>query len=86
MNRVKIIYSCNDFVIAEKTHNLATAPLSENDTETALNAVLQLFPEGRNVSGKKTVEYGLVHRLDTATHGLFLVALNQAAFDNLWAQ
>ncbi|MBO4759999.1 MAG: hypothetical protein J5505_08070, partial [Spirochaetaceae bacterium] len=86
MNSVKIIYSCSDFVIAEKPHNLATAPLSENDTETALNAVLQLFPEGRNVCGRKPIEHGLVHRLDTATHGLFLVALNQAAFDNLWTQ
>ena len=86
MSSVNIIYSCSDFVIAEKPHNMPTAPLSENETDTALNAVLELFPKGRSVCGKKPVEHGLVHRLDTATHGLFLVALNQAAFDNLWAQ
>lgn len=83
---INIIYSCKDFVIAEKPHDMATAPLTEAETGTALNAVLELFPEGRNVFGKKSVEHGLVHRLDTATHGLFLVALNQQAFDNLWAQ
>ena len=86
MSSINIIYSCSDFVIAEKPHNMPTAPLSENEKETALNAVLELFPEGRCVCGKKPVEHGLVHRLDTATHGLFLVALNQAAFDNLWMQ
>lgn len=86
MSSVNIIYSCSDFVIAEKPHNMPTAPLSENETDTALNSVLELFPEGRSVCGKKPVEHGLVHRLDTATHGLFLVALNQAAFDNLWGQ
>ena len=86
MSNINIIYSCSDFVIAEKPHNMPTAPLSENEKETALNAVLELFPEGRCVCGKKPVEHGLVHRLDTATHGLFLVALNQAAFDNLWMQ
>lgn len=86
MNKVNIIYSCNDFVVAEKAHNLATAPLSENETQTALNYVLELFPEGRDVCGKKPVEHGLIHRLDTATHGLFLVALNQSSFDNLWKQ
>ena len=32
------------------------------------------------------MEHGLVHRLDTATHGLFVVALNQPAFDSLWTQ
>ena len=72
MSSINIIYSCSDFVIAEKPHNMPTAPLSENEKETALNSVLELFPEGRCVFGKKPVEHGLVHRLDTATHGLFL--------------
>ena len=83
---VSIIYECKDFVVAEKPHDMPTAPLSETETETALNAVLELFPEGRCVCGKKSIEHGLVHRLDTATHGLFLVALNQASFNSLWAQ
>ena len=83
---VSIIYECKDFVVAEKPHDMPTAPLLETETETALNAVLELFPEGRCVCGKKSIEHGLVHRLDTATHGLFLVALNQASFDSLWAQ
>lgn len=86
MNKVNIIYSCKDFVVAEKAHKLATAPLSENETQTALNYVLELFPEGKKVCGIKPIEYGLIHRLDTATHGLFLVALNQYSFDNLWKQ
>lgn len=82
---VKIIYHCNDFVVAEKPHNLPTAPLVEGEN-TALEEVLTQFEIGRCVLGKKSVEHGLVHRLDTATHGLFVVALNQSAFDNLWAQ
>ncbi len=85
-NSVRIIYDCKDFVVAEKPHGMPTAPLKENEKDTALEAVLELFPQGREVYGKKAVEHGLVHRLDTATHGLFIVALNQSAFDILWAQ
>lgn len=85
-NGVKIIYQCSDFVVAEKPHNLPTAPLKEGENNTALEEVLRQFEAGRSVLGKKTVEHGLVHRLDTATHGLFVVALNQPAFDSLWGQ
>ncbi len=85
-NGVKIIYHCDDFVVAEKAHNLPTAPLAEGEHNTALEEVLKQFETGRSVYGKKSVEHGLVHRLDTATHGLFVVALNQPAFDNLWVQ
>jgi 23S rRNA pseudouridine1911/1915/1917 synthase len=46
---------------------------------------LDLYPHGRRVSGagkgRKPIEAGLVHRLDTDTEGLILVALTQETFD-----
>lgn len=83
---VKIIYADTDFVVAEKPHNMPCAPLYKNEENCALTAVLREFPFAATVQGKKSIESGLVHRLDTGTHGLFVVALSQNAFDSLWSQ
>ena len=48
-NGVKIIYQCSDFVVAEKPHNLPTAPLKEGENNTALEEVLRQFEAGRSL-------------------------------------
>lgn len=80
---VKIIYNDDAIIVAEKPHNLPTAPLSEIDENNALFQIINSYPEIKCVIGKKKIEYGLLHRLDTETHGLIVVAKTQKAFDFL---
>ena len=83
-NGIKIIASPdsqNPFIVACKPKGIPSAPLSADDKNNALYFVSELFPEVKSVSGKKTVEYGLVHRIDTATDGLLLIAATQEAYD-----
>jgi 23S rRNA pseudouridine1911/1915/1917 synthase len=73
------------WVLLVKPHDMPTAPLSREDEEaTLLGWFLSRCPEARQVTGKKTVEYGLLHRLDTGTSGLVLVAKNQDSYDRLY--
>jgi len=70
------------FAVVFKPGGLPSAPLSEGD-DSALTRVVGLFPEASSVVGRKGVERGLVHRIDTGTSGLVLVATDQAFFDCL---
>ncbi len=69
------------YVIVDKPRNLPSAPISPSDTENALSEALSLYPEIKMVHGKKECEYGLLHRLDTETEGLLLIAANQDFYD-----
>ena len=71
------------FLVIYKPKDLASAPLSQADFDNALSQAVQLFPELRNVHGKKEIEYGLLHRLDTATDGLMVIAATQECYDFL---
>lgn len=68
------------WIIACKEAGLPTAPLFEGD-RSALTELLKDFPQITSVQGKKAIEYGLVHRIDTETSGLFMVATSQEFFD-----
>ena len=68
------------FLILLKPRGLPSAPLKDGD-ESAYTQAENLFPELRNVVGKKIVEHGLVHRIDTETQGLLLIASSQAFYD-----
>lgn len=84
MHQIKILTQPSDsqpFVVVYKPSGLPTAPLNEDDRNNALFQVMEFFPQVKDVKGRKTVEYGLVHRLDTLTEGIFLVALNQDFYD-----
>lgn len=71
------------YVIIYKPHGLPSAPLSESDTENALSNAAELFPEINNVHGRKEIEKGLIHRLDTVTAGVLLIATTQEFFDKM---
>ncbi|WP_407426842.1 pseudouridine synthase [Treponema sp.] len=80
---MKIIHTPDEnspFLIVEKPAGIATAPLKEGDESILTQAILK-FPQIKNVHGRKEVEYGLVHRIDTETEGLVLIATTQKAFD-----
>jgi len=74
------------FLIIDKPSGLPSAPLKEND-DCALSQAIKLFPilnkvnENANNSGRKQIERGLIHRLDTETSGLILIASTQEFYD-----
>ncbi len=70
------------FLVVFKPAGLPSAPLFEGD-ESILTEAIRLYPEILMVHGKKEVEHGLIHRIDTETAGLVLIATSQEAYDNL---
>lgn len=86
MLQIKIIKeptNLTPFLVISKPQNLPSAPICENDTNNALSMAINLYPEIKNVKGKKSIEYGLLHRIDTATKGLLLIATTQEFYDYL---
>ena len=86
--RIEILHAPTDsepFIVLDKPSGMPTAPLSDGD-ESALSFALESFPEAGGVSGRKAVERGLVHRLDTATSGLVLIASTQEFYDFISAE
>ena len=84
--KIKIIKapdSQKPFVIIDKPSGMPSAPLSSDDTNNAFYHAAKLFPELLNVNGKKQIEHGLLHRLDTATSGLMIIAATQECYDFL---
>jgi tRNA pseudouridine32 synthase / 23S rRNA pseudouridine746 synthase len=71
---VTILYSDNDIIVIEKPAGLLSVP-GPAAKDCAQTQVQQLFPTVR-----------LVHRLDCATSGLMIFALNLAAQQNLSRQ
>lgn len=72
--------SLHPFLVLSKPTGLPSAPLHDGD-ESTLTFALRDFPEIKEINGKKSVEYGLIHRIDTETSGLVLVALSQEFYD-----
>ena len=84
MERIKIISEPSEkkpYIVIWKPKDLPSAPLNEEDKENALSQAGELYPELYNVVGRKSIEYGLLHRLDTATDGLLVIALSQDCYD-----
>jgi len=73
----------DEWALLVKPHDLPSAPLDENDSETLLGWYLQKNKSARDVIGRKAIEHGLIHRLDTGTAGFVLVAKTQKSYDKL---
>lgn len=79
-----ILFSCPDFVIADKPHGIPTVPLKNRDMEgTLLAMATEECPDILSVEGRSSWEYGTLHRLDTATSGLVVFARTQEAYSYL---
>lgn len=76
-----VVHESKTWCLVHKPHKMPTAPLHENEENTLVSWFLSQYPEGFNVKGRKSIEKGLIHRLDTDTSGLVLFALNQNTFD-----
>ena len=71
------------FAIIYKPWGLPSAPLTIDDKDNAFCQAAELFPQLLQVKGRKEIEHGLLHRLDTATSGLMIIAATQECYDFL---
>lgn len=78
---ISIIFKNDDFLVIHKPSGLPSAPLHSVEEDSALSQAIKMYPVIKNIKGRKDIEYGLLHRLDTVTSGLLLIALNQIFFD-----
>lgn len=76
-----IFRETDHWALLVKPHGMPTAPLKSDERGTLLSWFLTISPESRKVIGRKPIEHGLVHRLDTDTYGFVLVAKTQEALD-----
>ncbi len=81
MNEPYILRECDDWAAVVKPHGMPSAPLPGREEGTLLSWFVSRRPEADAVVGKKAIERGLVHRLDTATWGIVLVAKNQKTYE-----
>ncbi len=77
-----IIYQDADLIVVPKPALVPTHPLSPFETGTLANTLVHFFPELCGV-GLKSLEAGLIHRLDTGTSGILVAGRNQAAWSQL---
>ncbi len=69
-------------LVVDKPAGVPTHPLRPDELGTLANGLVARYPETRDVGYRKR-EPGVLHRLDTDTSGLVVVARNAAAFDAL---
>lgn len=73
------------FLVVDKQAGLPTVPLKEDPPEkmTLLSLVSRQYPEVLSACGQNAWEGGVLHRLDTATSGLVVIARTQEAYHAL---
>jgi 23S rRNA pseudouridine1911/1915/1917 synthase len=71
-----------DVLVVDKPAGIPTAPLRPGETGTLANALVGKYPELAGV-GYGPKEPGLLHRLDTGTSGVVVVARSQPVFEAL---
>ncbi|UTC63313.1 RNA pseudouridine synthase [Treponema sp. OMZ 788] len=82
-SKIEVIFENEAYAVLYKPRGIPTAPLSADEEGTLISHFLKRCPEAYAVKGKKDIEAGLIHRLDTATSGLVLIAKNQETYDAL---
>jgi 23S rRNA pseudouridine1911/1915/1917 synthase len=82
--KYKVLYQDADVIVVDKPTGVPTHPLEPTETGTLVNVLVSQFPEILGV-GFARKEAGLLHRLDTDTSGVVVIARKQSAFDSLRA-
>jgi 23S rRNA pseudouridine1911/1915/1917 synthase len=87
---LKIVLENAQVVVVDKPAGQATAPLRPAESGTLVNAILGRFPElipdgADGFIGHSAREPGIIHRLDTETSGVVVVARSAAVFETLKA-
>jgi 23S rRNA pseudouridine1911/1915/1917 synthase len=78
---VDIVFEDQDIIVVNKTPGLVVHPGAGNPDGTLVNGLLALFPELAEVG--QPMRPGIVHRLDSGTSGLMVVARTQHAYEQL---
>jgi 23S rRNA pseudouridine1911/1915/1917 synthase len=79
---LNVRFESSAVVVVDKPAGQPTAPLRAGETGTLANALLARYPELAGV-GYSAREPGLLHRLDTDTSGLVVVARSTPVFERL---
>lgn len=77
MKEIEIIHKATreePYFIVIKPQNLHTCSLKDKEGDSLMSYLCQKYPKLLEVKGKKSWEYGAVHRLDFSTYGLCLIA------------
>lgn len=80
--KLVVAFESASVAIVDKPAGQATTPIREGETGTLANAVVGRYPDLAGI-GYSPREPGLVHRLDTETSGLVVVAKTADAFEIL---
>ncbi len=80
--KLDVLFESKDVLVVNKPAGQPCAPLRASETGTLANALIGHYPELAGV-GYGPREPGLVHRLDTDTSGLVVVARNHDSFSTL---
>lgn len=83
--QIPVVYEDSSILVVDKPASVATHGFSGRDTGTLANFLAAHYPALLGV-GTSRWEPGLVHRLDTETSGLVLIAKIQGVFEQLRRQ
>ena len=83
---LRILFEDEHLIAVDKPAGIHTAPLEPGETGTLLSLVMERYPEVGGLPGIKSVEPGLLHRLDWETSGLVMVARTERSFRALREQ
>jgi len=76
--KLDIVFEDESLAVADKPAGMPCHPLDPEETGTLMNGALARWPRMAEV-GTRPLELGLIHRLDTKTSGLVLLAKTEAA-------
>jgi 23S rRNA pseudouridine1911/1915/1917 synthase len=79
---LSVVHESKGVIVVDKPAGQPTVPQRPDETGTLANALVGRFPELAGI-GYSPREPGVVHRLDTDTSGLVVVARTEAAFETL---
>jgi 23S rRNA pseudouridine1911/1915/1917 synthase len=79
---LRVLHEDAQLLVVDKPAGMPSHPLAPGERGTLASALLARYPELAGV-GYSAREPGLVHRLDTGTSGLLLVARDAASFQAL---
>ena len=78
-----VVYVDDDIIVINKAAGVVVHPASGPGNGTLVNGILALYPEVATVG--QPGRPGIVHRLDSGTTGMMVVARSQRAYDSLVA-
>jgi 23S rRNA pseudouridine1911/1915/1917 synthase len=80
-NNVKVIEEEENYLVVYKPSCLPTVPLKNDTKLTLLEIVSETYADVTSFEGYSSWENGVLHRLDTKTSGIVLIARNKPSFD-----